>query len=108
MTHVLKLQTLDSENEGSGSDDNSKPCLRLWTFPNVWSTLLIYGDMQNDSAQIIDNMHLKDQVIFFNTTRAAVKFNFKLSWRKESLSVWLTRKTKGANAACGTRCVGRN
>jgi len=34
--------------------------------------------------------------------------NSTLSWRKDSPSVWLTRKTKGANAARGTRCVRRN
>jgi len=66
VAHVLKLQSLDSENEGSDSDDNSKPCLRPLTFPkahgmaaHVWSKPLMYGGMQNVSAQIIDNMHLK-------------------------------------------------
>ena len=68
VAHVLKLQSLDSENEGSDSDDNSKPCLRPLTFPkahgmaaHVWSKPLMYGGMQNVSAQIIDNMHLKVQ-----------------------------------------------
>jgi len=66
VTHVLKLRSLDSQNEGSGSDDNSKPCLWPWTFPkahgmaaHVWSTPLMYADMQNVSAKIIENMHLK-------------------------------------------------
>jgi len=43
-----------------------KPCLRLRTFPkahgmaaHVRSIPLMYGDMQNVSAQITDNMHLK-------------------------------------------------
>jgi len=66
VAHVLKQHSLDSENESSGSEDISKPTRRQWTFPkahgmaaHVWSTPLMYGDMQNVSAQIIENMHLK-------------------------------------------------
>ena len=49
VAHVLKLQSLDSENKGSGSHDNSKLCLRQWTFSkthgmaaHVWSPALMY------------------------------------------------------------------
>ena len=66
VAHVLQQDSLDSENESSGSEDISQPTRRQWSFPmshgmaaHVWSTLLMYGDMQNVSAQIIENMHLK-------------------------------------------------
>jgi len=70
VAHVLKEDPVESESRGSGGDDDdTKPSKRPWTFPkvhemaaHVWSTPLMYGDMQNVSAQIIENMHvpLKD------------------------------------------------
>jgi len=52
VAHVLKQDSLDSENESSGSEDVSQPTRRQWSFPkshgmaeHVWSTLLMYGDM---------------------------------------------------------------
>ena len=62
----FKQDSLDSKNENSGSEDISNPTRRQWSFSkshgmatHVWSTPLMYGDMQNVSAQIIKNMHLK-------------------------------------------------
>jgi len=66
VAHVLKQDSLDSDNESSGSEDMSQPTRRQWSFTkshgmaaHVWSTPLMYGDMQNVSAQIIENMHLR-------------------------------------------------
>ena len=88
MAHVLKLHSLDSENESSGSEDNSKPSRRQCTFPkahwmaalaaHVWSTPLMYGDMQNVSAQIIENMHLK-------VKDAAARSNGQDGWELQAM-----------------------
>jgi len=87
VAHVLKKDPMEGESEGSGGDDNdTKPLKRPWTFPkahgmaaHVWSTPLMYRDMQNVRAQIIENMHvpLKD---------AAARSNGQAGWELQAIT----------------------
>jgi len=86
VAHVLKEDPVESESEGSGGDDNdTKPPKRPWTFlkahgmaAHVWSTPLMYGDMQKVSAHI-ENMHvpLKD---------TAVRSNGQAGWELQTMT----------------------
>lgn len=75
VAHVLRQHSLDSEDEGSSSDEAAQALKGPWSFSkshgmaaHVWSTPLMYGDMQNVSAQIVENMHvpLKHAAILSN------------------------------------------
>ena len=72
VAHVLKRESVASGSEGSEEEDSAKPTKRTWGFPkahgmaaHVWATTLLYGDMANVSAQIIENMHVpvKDTIM---------------------------------------------
>jgi hypothetical protein len=65
VAHVLKGESADSASEGSEEEESAKPTKRPWGFPkahgmaaHVWATTLLYEDMANVSAQIIENMHV--------------------------------------------------
>jgi len=87
VVYVLKKDPVEGESEGSGGDDNdTKPLQCPWTFPkahgmaaHVWSTPLMYRDMQNVRAQIIENMHVprKD---------AAARSNGQAGWELQAIT----------------------
>jgi len=65
VAHVLKGESVDSASEGSEEEESAKPTKRPWGFlkahgigAHVWASILLYGNMANVSAQIIENMHV--------------------------------------------------
>ena len=65
VARVLKGESIDNASEGSEEEESAQPTKRPWVFPkahgmtaHVWGTLLLYGDMANVPAQIIENMHV--------------------------------------------------
>jgi len=66
LAHVLKGESVDSKIEGSEEEESAKPTKRPCVSPkahdmaaHVRASPLLYGDMANVSAQIIENMHVK-------------------------------------------------
>lgn len=89
----LKQWLLDVEHGGGsaseGEDEDHGPKKGVWTFPkahgmgaHVHSTPLVCGNMQNVSAQIIENMHLK-------VKDAAKRSNQKHGWELQLMVRYL-------------------
>ena len=62
---MLKEESVDCASEGSEEEESAKPTKRPWGFlkahgigAHVWASILLYGNMANVSAQIIENMHV--------------------------------------------------
>jgi len=86
VAHVLKGELVASGSEGSEEEDSAKPTKRPWVFPkahgmaaHVWATTLLYGDMANVSAQIIENMHVPVKDL-------ARRSNGKRGWEAQAMT----------------------
>jgi len=77
---------MDSASEGSEEEESAQPTKRPWVFPkahgmvaHVWATPLLYGDMANVSAQIIENMHVPVKDL-------ARRSNGKRGWEAQAMT----------------------